>query len=155
MLVMQELHAVKGLDPVADAFDGTVYSDVVNMEGHHNCLFTIHCGVGATGKSTFTVQACDDVVPTNRSAIPFHYRETLTGDTPGAVTAAAATGFESTAGSSKIIEIEIESNALAASGFGYVQVKAVESVNSPVLGGILVQLFNPRYAKGVADSAIV
>ncbi len=119
MLQLSVLHAVKGLDPVADVFDTTQYSDVVHLKDHHNCLFTVYIGVGATGTSTFTVEACDDVTPSNTSAIPFHYRQT------------------------------------AASGYGYVRLKSAESVNSPVLGGILVQLFNPRYAKEPADTAIV
>src|SRR6266853_4432916 len=155
MLQMSIVHAVKGLDPVADVFDTVQYSHVVNLKNHHNCLFTVHIGVGATGTQTFTVEACDDVVPTNVSAIPFHYRQTLTGDTPGAITATASTGITDTAGSSKIIEVEIESQALATSGYGYVRLKSTEVVNSPVLGGILVQLFNPRYAVAVSDSAIV
>ncbi len=158
MLQMSVLHAVKGLDPVADAFDNatTPASDIINLKNHHNCLFTVYYGVGTTGTQTFTVEACDDVSASNTSAIPFHYRQTLTGDTPGAITAATATGFTVTAGSSKIVEIEVESQALAASGYGYVRLKqSAEPVNSPCLGGILAQLFNPRYAKDVADTAIV
>ena len=156
MYLMSELHLVKGLDPVADAFAGaSVYSDVVNMEGFHNCLFIVHTGVGATGTSTFTVQACDDVTPSNRTAIAFHYREITTGDTEGAITAATDTGFVCTAGSSKILAIEVESQALAASGYGYVQLKAAESVDSPVLGGILIVMGNPRYAEDISATAIV
>ena len=156
--MMSHLHAIKGLDPVADAFDNatTPASDVVNMKNWHNCLFTIYIGVGTTGTQTLIVEACDDVTPTNVSAIPFHYRQTLSGDTPGAITAATATGFTVTAGSSKIIEVEVESQALAASGYGYVRLKqSAEPVNAAVLGGILVQLCNPRFAKEVADTAIV
>jgi hypothetical protein len=138
-LLMERLHFVKGLDPVADAFAGaTVFSDVINVKNLQRVLFVIHAGVGATGTSTITVQACDDVVPTNRVAIPFHYREILTGDTEGALTAVAATGFATTAGSSKIILVEVREDALSASGFGYVQLKAAEVVDSPVLGSILV-----------------
>lgn len=158
MLMLSVIHAIKGLDPVADAFDNaaTPASDVVNMKNWKNCLFTIHYGVGLTGTQTLTVEACDDAVPTNTVAIPFHYRQTLSGDTPGAITAASASGFTTTAGSSKIVEIEIESQALAASGYNYVRLKqTAEPVNSPCLAGILVQLYNPRFAQAVADSAIV
>ena len=155
MLQMSTVHALKGLDPVADVFDTVQHSDVINLKNHHNCLFTVYVGVGATGTQTFTVDACDDVTPSNTSAIPFHYRQTLTGDTPGAITAATSAGFTVTAGSSKIIEIEVESQALAASGYGYVRLTSTEVTNSPVLGGILAQLFNPRYAVAVSDSAIV
>jgi hypothetical protein len=147
---MSITHAIKGLDPVADASDNatTPASDIVNMKNWHNCLFTVYYGVGTTGTQTWTVEACDDVSASNVSAIPFHYRQTLSGDTPGSITAATATGFSVTAGSSKIVEIEIESQALAASGYGYVRLKqSAEPVNAACLGGILVQLFNPRFAK--------
>jgi hypothetical protein len=155
MHALHTRHYVKGLDPVADAFAGTVYSDVVNLKNWRVCTFLIHIGVGATGTSTFTVEACDDTVPTNVSAVPFVYREVTTGDTPGTLTKAAAAGFTSTAGSSKLIEISVESEALAASGYGYVRLKAVEVVDSAVLGGILIELSQPRFAAEPNPSAIV
>lgn len=137
-LLLERLHLIKGLDAVADAFSGTVYSDVVNVKNLHRVLFLLHAGVGATGTSTITVEACDDVVPTNVSAIPFHYRQILSGDTEGALTAATAAGFATTAGSSKLAAVEVREDALAASGYGYVRLKAVEVVDSPVLGGIVI-----------------
>lgn len=137
-LLMERLQFIKGIDPVADCFDSTVYSDVVNMRNLHKVAFVTFVGVGTTGTSTLTVQACDDVVPSNRTAIAFKYREILTGDTEGAITDAASTGYVTTAGSSKIIVVEVDESALAPSGYGYVQLKAIESVNSPVLAGILI-----------------
>jgi len=136
-LLMERLAFVKVLDPVADAFDSTPTTDIINMKNLSRILFVVHIGVGATGTSTFTVEACDDVSASNVSAIPFYYREITTGDTEGAIALKASTGVVDTAGSSKILLIEVREDALAASGYGYVRVKAVESVNSPVLGGIL------------------
>jgi len=137
-LLIEELHFAKGLDPVADAFDGTVYSDVINMRDISRIVFAVYCGVGTTGTSTLTVQACDDVTPSNRSAIPFHYREITT-----------------TAGSSRIVLVEVREDALSASGYGYVQLKAVESVNSPNLGGILVIGKSKTKTSSAKASAIV
>lgn len=138
-LLMERLQFIKGLDPVADGFSGaTVYSDVVNVKNLSRVLFVVYAGIGTTGTSVVTVQACDDVTPSNRTAIPFKYREILTGDTEGALSDATATGFTMTVGSSRIALIEIREDALSASGYGYVQLKAAESVNDPVLGGILV-----------------
>lgn len=158
MLMLQKMHAIKGLDPVADFGDNAASpaSDVVNMKNWQNIVFTVYYGVGATGTQTWTVEACDDVVPTTTSAIAFKYRQTLTGDTPGALTDATATGFTVTAGSSKIVEIEVEAQALAALGYGFVRLKqSAEPVNSPCLGGILVQVFNPRFATEPHVTAIV
>lgn len=139
-LLMERLHFVKGIDPVADALSGTVYSDIVNVKNLSRVLFVVFGGVatGGTGASTFTVEASDDVSGSNVSAIPFHSREIATGDAEGAITARAATGYVGTAGSSKITLIEVREDALAASGYGYVRLKAVESVNDPVVTAVLV-----------------
>lgn len=152
-LLMERLHLVKGLDAVADAFSGTVASDVVDMSALHRVLFLVHKGVGATGTSTITVEACDDIVPTNTTAIPFTYRAITTGDTEGALTAAAAAGFATTAGSSQLYAIEIREDALAALGYRYVRLKAVEVVDSPVLGGILI-LGEAKAARASKESII-
>ena len=153
--VLENLHAVLGLVPVADAFDGTVASDVFNMSQAGRAIATILKGTGATGTSTITVEACDDTTPSNVSAIPFRYRAVTTGDTQGALTEATASGFVTTAGANQMYEIEIDAEALSASGYKYARIKAVESVNDPVVGAILVQLFNLRFAGDQSASAIV
>jgi hypothetical protein len=155
MLTIQKKHFVKGLDPVADALAGTVGSDVVNMKNWKVATFIIFVGVGATGTSVITVEACDNVTPSNTSPVPFVYREITTGDTEGALTKAAAAGFTMTAGSSRIVVVQVEAEALAASGYGYLRLKAVESVDSPVLAGILIELEHPRFASEPNDTAIV
>lgn len=148
-------HLVKGLDPVADAFSGTVYSDIISLAMRHHIEFVIYKGVGATGTSTITIEASDDVSGSNVSAVPFHYQAITTGDTHGALTAATATGFVTSAGSSQLYKICLDSQALAASGYKYVRLKAVESVDSPVLGGILAILSEPRFDESVQATAIV
>ena len=153
-LLMQESHFVKGIDPVADAFAGTVASDIVSMAKWTRCTFIIYKGVGTTGTSTITVEACDDVTPTTTSAIPFWYRAITSGDTPGALTRATSSGFATTAGSSELYIVEVDVDELAASGYEYVRCKAVEVVNDPVIGAILIQLSGPRMAQEVHDSVI-
>jgi hypothetical protein len=148
-------HVVKGLDPVADAFSGTVYSDIINMKEHNHIQFLIYKGVGTTGTSTITVEACDDVSGSNVSAVPFKYQACTTGDTFGDLTAATATGFATTAGSSQVYKIEVDADALAASGYGYIRLKAVEVADSPVLGGIIAVLTEPSYGRAVPNTAIV
>lgn len=150
-----EDHYVKGLDPVADAFDSTVYSDVVRLSNFHSVAFVIYKGVGATGTSTITVEACDDVVPTNTSAIPFYVQKyTGSDDVPGDVTAVAAAGFATTAGSSQIYVIRADAAHAGALGYGFVRLKAVEVVNSPVLGGILIILEDARNKDRIPATAI-
>ncbi len=142
---LEQIHFVKGLDPVADAFDGTVYSDIVEVQGA-GAFFILYKGVGATGTSTLTVEACDDISASNTSAVVFNYRTCTTGDTWGDATAATTAGFATTAGSSEMYLVEVDAAALASSGYGYARLKAVEVANDPVLGGILAGIYGLRYA---------
>ena len=142
---LEMLHFVKGLDPVADAFDGTVYSDVVDVQGE-GAFFLLYKGVGATGTSTLTVEACDDTSASNSSAVAFNYRTCTTGDTWGDSTAATTAGFTTSAGSSELYLVEVNADNLASSGYGYARLKAVEVANDPVLGGILAGIYGLRYA---------
>ncbi len=152
-LLLEELQFIKGLDPVADAFDSTVYSDVVDMKEFEEVTFVVYVGVGATGTSTLTVQACDDIVPSNRTPVPFWSREIVTGDTEGAITARTSAGFVTTAGSSKLVLVTLTEQQLADTGYRYVQLKAIESVNSPVLAGILV-IGDKKNERAINPSAI-
>lgn len=155
MIFSESNHIIKGLDPVADAFAGTVSSDVVNLKHYGNAVFLIYKGVGTTGTSTVTVEACSDVTPTTTSAVPFNYRAITSGDTPGALTAATSAGFATTAGSSQMYVIEVDNKALCDSGYNYVRLKMVEVVDSPVLGGIVILLNQPRFGQAIQASAIV
>src|SRR5690606_17891631 len=151
----QYVHFVKGLDPVADAFNGTVSSDIVNMKDYSHATFVVYKGVGATGTSTITVEACDDTSGSNTTAIPFRYKAITSGDTEGSLTTATAAGFTTTAGSSQIYVIEVAAEELGDTGYGYVRLTATEVANDPVLGGILILLHGARYAQDVPATAVV
>ena len=150
----QENHYVPGLDPVADAFSGTVTSDIVDLGNAHAVTFVIVKGVGATGTSTITVEACDDVAATTTSAVAFSYRKMTTSDTWGANTWVASTGVATTAGSSQRYLIHVDADMIASSGYRYVRLKMVEVVDSPVLGSIDIILHNLRYPRAIQTSQI-
>lgn len=137
-LLMERLHVIKGLDPIANAFAGTVYSDVVDMSEFSRVLFVVYIGVGAAGTSTFTVQAADDTAHTNMTALAHVSRAITSGDTEGDITARASTGHIPAAQTSQILLFEVDESAQAASGYPYVCLKAVESNAAAVLGSILV-----------------
>lgn len=142
--LFESLHLVKGLDPVADAFSGTVYSDIVSLQEYGEVGFLIVKGVGLTGTSTITLEASSNNAAGAVSAIPFHYRRIgNTSDTHNAWTAATSAGFTTTAGSSEMYLISITAEDLAASGYAWARLKAVESVDSPVLGGIVILMGQP------------
>lgn len=149
------LQPVKGLDPVADAFAGTATSDIINLENIIEGAFVVYKGVGTTGTSTITLEACDDVSASHTSAIAFEYQSNTTGDAYSAVTAATSAGFATTAGSSQQYVIYVHAAKLAASGYGYVRLKATEVVDSPVLGGIMFVPLKVRNDQDVPASRIV
>lgn len=143
-ILTQHGHITAGLVPVADAFSGTVRTDVYSMKNQHAVEFLIFKGAGALGRSTITVNACDDVVPTNRTAIPFRYRAMTTFDTWGALTDATTAGFTTTAGANQLYEIIVDAQQLGDTGYSYVELTAVESVDDPVTGCILTIFPQPR-----------
>jgi hypothetical protein len=151
---LKNMHFVKGLDPVADAFSGTVGSDVVDVSEHGAVLFLVYKGVGATGTSTITVEACDDVTPSNTTAVPFYYKAITSTDIQGAMTAATTAGFTTTAGSSQMYAVQVSAQELASAGYKYARLKAVEVVDSPVLGGIAIALLNPKYGGSASNTVI-
>jgi hypothetical protein len=142
--VLQTLRLIKGLDPVANAFAGTVRSDIINMSHFEEIAFIIYKGVGTTGTSTVTVVASDDNSPSNETAVEFVYQRGNNPDVPGALTKAPTTGFVTTAGSSDAYMIIVKNQALASSGYKFVHLKMVESAASAVLGTILI-LGRPKY----------
>jgi hypothetical protein len=153
-LTFGERHIVKGLDPVADAFAGTVYTDVVNLENYHAARFVNYHGVGATGTRTLTIEACDNAAGDNPVAIPFAYqRYEGADDVPADVATASAAGFATVAGSSRLYVLEVDAQDLP-EGKTWLRQKSVEVVDSPVLGGVLIELCNPRYGAHVPATAI-
>ncbi len=152
--LLNNLHFIKGIDPVADAFSGTVTSDIVDMANHQSAIFIVYKGVGTTGTSTITVEACDDVSGTNATAVSFYSKSITSNDVQGALTARAAAGFATTAGSSQIYVIQVATEQLAATGYQFVRLKAVEVVDSPVLGGIAIALAGPRFGGSTTATEI-
>jgi hypothetical protein len=153
---MKELyHVVNALVPAANAFASTVNTAPINLKNFEHVSFVIQCGAGAVGTAAVTVEACSDTTPTATLAIPFVYQECVSGDTFGAITKALATGFVTSAAANKMYKIDVDADVLAASGYGYIRVKSVESVAGAIAGGILAILVEPRYEQEIFDSAIV
>lgn len=149
---LEKCRFVNALVPVADAFAGTKYPTGINIAEIGKVCFVIIKGVGTTGTSTITVVAGDTGSPLTESAIPFHYRRIAADMTTiGAITAATTAGFVTTAGSGDMYLIEVDAQALAASGYKYVHLKAVESVDDPVIGNVLFIGTDLRYADHTAD----
>ena len=144
-LLTERSHIVNGIVPVADAFAGTVASDVVKVSDYHKVRFILYKGVGTTGTSTLTVVPCDDAAAsTSGTAVHFNYVEITSTDVAGAMTKAAT--VTTSAGSNTMMIIDVDCDEIAASGYEYCYLNCVEVANDPVLGGVLIELYEPRYA---------
>lgn len=152
-LLSEDIKIVKGLDPVADAFSATVYSDIVNTALYGKLAFVVYKGVGTTGTSTITILAGTNNSGTSEEAVPFKYRRVASGDIAGDITDATTAGFTTTAGSSEMYIVEVDPADLPESK-PWVRLKAVESVDSPVIGAIVGLLGAPRYGGENLPSAI-
>jgi len=137
------LHYINALPPVADAFASTAISDVIKVDGA-GIEFLVYRGVGTTGTSTVTVLACDDVTPSNTTAVTFWYKEITSdpGDTSWTLT--TTSGFTTTAGSNAMFRIWVPADLIGANGYNYAQLSMAESVDAAVLGGILAILHEPK-----------
>lgn len=139
------IHWTNGLVPLADYIDTNRATDIIKCESG-GALFLVYEGAGATGTATITIEACDNVTPSNTTAIPFIYRAMTTADTWGAWTAATTAGFGTTAGANHLYEIYADSAEMAEEGYGYVRLQLTELVNGAVLGGVIIGLVDTRYA---------
>lgn len=148
---------ISGIVPVADAFAGTVYSDIYDVSEAHQLTFIRYQGAEATGTSTLTVEACSTITATATTAVTFRYRrvaDTTASDVPGAVTAATTAGFTTTAGGNQIYIIEVDASVIAATGYKYARLKSVESANDPVTGCLFAILSDLRLAQATPASMI-
>ncbi len=148
MKALESLRFVQGLPPVADYGAAGVSTDVINMRDHNKAIFIIQKGVGVTGTGVLTIDACDDVTPSNTTAVPYRYREVSAADVNGTLTEAAAAGYTVTAGSNIMVIVEVDAVEIrkAGSTFEFVRLTMSESTDSAVLAGILCILAEPRYS---------
>lgn len=156
--LIQTLKFVKGLAPAADRWNTNPVTDIVSMANYSKCTFLAHQSGGTTGTVTFTVNAQSDVSATGAVAIPFRYSVGGTGagaggDDAGAVTAATAAGFASTANADKLYLIEVDAIDLPA-GKPFVSLVCTELVNDPVNGAVEIILSGSRFPGASQPTAI-
>lgn len=128
-----------------DIFNGNPSTDVLSMENHADAYFIIAKNAGATGTATITIGSCDDVTPSTATAVAFEYKACTSADTWGAWTAAASSGFTTTAGANQMYLIHVKGSDLYSTN-KFVRLTATEVVDSACDGAIIAFLANPRYA---------
>lgn len=160
-------HVVQGIVPVADAFAGGVSTDVLNLKNYGGVAFIITTGAieDAGISNLVTVEACDDVTPSNTVAMPFYRRSlqwSTSNDTwattePTLVTAAGYnfTVNNAVANAIHIAEVTAEMVEQAAAGYEYVRLTIAETANKTITAGVLAILCRPRYQQALPLTAIV
>ena len=149
----QEGHWVSALAPVD--ITGGKFSDVWSMKKHAHASIYIPVGVSAAAFTKIILNACDDFVPTTRTAIPFTLfsEETAAGDTLAAKEAVLAAGKTPSANDGIMYIIEIDAADLP-DGSPNLEVSLTNGVNS-VIAAVGVLLTGARYAEDQSATAIV
>lgn len=162
-IVTQRMHVLQGSVPVSAAMNAN--SQVVNLTNYQSCSFIIIKGAGAVGTATITVDACDNLTPSNTAKAPFKYRRCIGGgiatDAWGALTdRTAVQNFVTTAAANDMYEIVVDPadignvvvNSLRGNRFVRLSIAQVDA--TAVLWSVLVVLSNPKYAQDVPVTAI-
>lgn len=140
--ILEGLKVVGGIAPSSDIYNGNPASDVISMKNHSKAVFVLTQKTGGsnTGKATVTVEACDDVTPSNTEAIAFSYYKNeavASSDDVGSKQTATASGFSTTANKTALYLIEVDARDLPA-GKPFIRCQLTESTDDPVLGALLV-----------------
>lgn len=157
-------HVVPVLYPVADAFAGGVTGDVIAMRHYGRVTFLVFTGAieDAGISNLVTIEACDDVTPSNTVAMAFRSRVQLsstTVDAWGALTARAATGnnfalANPVANAVWMCEVTADEIEAAAAGYGFVRIKIAETANKTITACAIAILSEPRYPQAIPLGAI-
>lgn len=157
--LIEEIKVVSGLAPSSDVYAGGVATDVISLKDYQEALFIVHQKTGGsnTGVATITIDACDDVTPSNTEAIAFDYfknEAVASSDDFGSRQSVTAAGFATTANKTAIYAIPVKASDLP-DGKPFVRLSAAESVNDPVLGNVLIVLSKgPKSNPDIAPSVI-
>ena len=152
----EKTHIV-GLASPVDTTTTTVSSDIVNLENYHQVDFIVYFGTITDDTVVVTVEECDDVSPSNSTAIAFNYREsgaTGTSDTFGDITAATSTGFTAAADDDDhILLISLDASELAA-GYPMARVVADPGSSASAVEIAILAVCYPRYPQNAQITAI-
>lgn len=150
--ISEQGHVVNIIPPV-DINGAAKNSDVFSMKNYSHVDIVIQLGVTGAA-STVTVEECDDVTPTNSTAIAFavYKEETAAGDTLGARTAVTTSGFATSTNDNVMYVISIDADELT-DGYPYLRIAMSDPTASTIVSAVAV-LSGPRYGKQQSATAI-
>jgi len=141
-------HVVNVLPPVADAFDTSEDTAIVDAGAGEGVLFVIHCGaVSGAAVNTVTVEASSTIDAAAVATVPFVYRTCVATDVWSDWTAATTAGFSAVmGGANAMFQIYVDSAEIAEEGYQFVRLSTDETGNFTVVAGVLALIINPRYS---------
>lgn len=148
---MQNNLVAMALAPDADRYDSDPATDVYNMKDYDEITFIVVEGAGGTGTATITVEECDDVTPTNSTAIAFDYKTATTANTTATWsgwTAATTAGVTPAAAAQKMTAVRVRASSLSA-GYPYVRLVLTEDTDGAVDAAVVAILSDCRNKKDV------
>ncbi|KKN74782.1 hypothetical protein LCGC14_0386750 [marine sediment metagenome] len=138
-------HVINAVVPVADAFNTSFDSDIINAQGA-GVLFIIQTGANASGGiSTITVEACSTNTASAVATVPFIYRSCVATDVWSDWTAATTAGISSSAVANAMHQIYVDTAELAEEGYGFVRLSGDETTAQAVTAGVLAIVIDGRY----------
>lgn len=140
---MERLKVVQALAPSADLYNGDPATDVI-LTTHYDRILFLLFGVATTGTAVVTVEECDNVTPSNSTAIAFNYYSNTSGDTFSAATSATASGFTTATSDTYIYAIEVLAQDLT-QGYPGVRLVLTEGVDAAVVGAVVAVCGDARY----------
>lgn len=136
-----------GLASPVDTASTTVNSDVIGCKELNSIDFLVYFGTITGDTVAVTVEECDDVTPTNSTAIAFTYRKgaAVGTDTDGAVTAATTSGVTIAAtDDDKVLTVSVDPAALT-DGYPYLRIVADPGASASAVEIAIVAVCWPRY----------
>ena len=150
--VAEQMHVVNILPPV-DINGGAVESDYFSLKLYPHASIILTLGVSGAA-STITLFESDDNAGSNETAIGFDYyaETTAAGDTLGARTTVANTGFATSTNNSITYVIEVDAAELT-DGYPYLVLK-LSNPGVATLASAVAVLSGSRYGQAVTATAI-
>lgn len=137
-----------GLASPVDTASTTVNSDVIGTKELVAIDFLVYFGTITGDTVAVTVEECDDITPTNSTAIAFTYRlgAAVGTDTDGSPTAATTSGVTIAAtDDDKVLTISVDPAALT-DGYPYLRVVADPGASASAVEIAIMAVARPRYA---------
>lgn len=151
-VLAEQAHLVNILPPVD--ITGGATGDIFSMANHNHATIVVQVGVSAAAFTKIILNACDDFVPSNATALAFNiYKcETSLADVVGAKTAVAAAGLTPSANDNIFYVIEIDAADLPA-GKPNLQLSLTNGANSVIASAFAI-LTGARFAGESSATAI-